>query len=520
MSWADKTPKATLHHASLCDASVMRRADELAVAPATAMTTAPPHSMHDDCGASDVGRIGPTAAQVELRYFQRKEGVLQMGGMCPGFGLDAEGHPLSITFTRKSAYVVRLHKDTLQPLNVHRIPHRNMRTSDAMFNPRRLFSQVAGGTYCFVDALGRLVVPLARSLVAPGGVSWNKNGVMVLAPNAIGGFDEQFLPATVPNAGNLIAVQPVHTSTPLAAGELPESGYWWVSDNGYVGIAVPDGCPPVSPLRLTHGGKPSRIENSFCSSARGAFVVSEHVMTRCAREADAVVLKWSYEYENWYRANGKSKFSGVTGASGTTPTLAGDYVVIGDAANPMNVVVLPQEAAGKANVPSAKVPVFAGLGGSECENSVIAFQGELIVVGNTYGYSNPLEMFRYEDVPGLTCLRMSADGKLTVAWERKDVNVVTSPPKASRRGVVYIYSRTVLEKPVPHGHASARPRVGRERWELLGLDLLNAGKTVYRVKVFEGDISKAHDNAWATMCLGDTALYLGMWHGALRIGDA
>ena len=100
----------------------MRRADELAVAPATAMTTAPPHSMHDDCGASDVGRIGPTAAQVELRYFQRKEGVLQMGGMCPGFGLDAEGHPLSITFTRKSAYVVRLHKDTLQPLNVHRIP--------------------------------------------------------------------------------------------------------------------------------------------------------------------------------------------------------------------------------------------------------------------------------------------------------------------------------------------------------------------------------------------------------------
>ena len=43
---------------------------------------------------------------------------------------------------------------------------------------------------------------------------------------------------------------------------------------------------------------------------------------------------------------------------------------------------------------------------------------------------------------------------------------------------------------------------------------------MYRVKVFEGDISKAHDNAWATMCLGDTALYLGMWHGALRIGDA
>jgi len=234
MSWADKTPKATLRDASVRVAAAMQRTEVLPAAPATAMTTAPPHSMHDDLGASDVGRSGPTAAKVELRYFQRKEGVLQLGGMCPGFGLDAGGHPLSISFTRKSAYVVRLDKDTLRPLNTHRIPHRNMKTSDAMFNPRRLFSQVAGGTYCFVDALGRLVVPLARSLVAPGGVSWNKNGVMVLAPNHSGGFDEQFLAVNVPDGGNLIAVQPAHTTTLVAAPGLPATGYWWVRDNGYV----------------------------------------------------------------------------------------------------------------------------------------------------------------------------------------------------------------------------------------------------------------------------------------------
>lgn len=525
MRWVTKTPTATQKSASVRDAAVMQRADLTPALPATAMTTAPPHSMHDDLGASDTGRSGPSAAQVELRYFQRKEGALQMGGMCPGFGLDAHGHPLTISFTRKSAYALRLHKDTLRPLNVHRIPHRDMKVGQALFNPRKLFSQVAGGTYCFVDAHGRLVLPLSRSLVSPGGVSWNRNGVLVLAPNASGGFDEQFLDVTVPDGGNLIALQPVHTTKDVVPPALPESGYWWVSDSGFVGIATPPGVAPVAPVRLSFGGKPSRIENSFCSSARGAFVVTDKAMTRCCRVGDAVVLDWEYEYENWYTAHGGSKFSGVSGACGTTPTLAGEYVVIGDAAKPMNVVVLPQElpagAVGKKNVPTAKVPVFANQAGSECENSVVAFADKHILVGNTYGYANPLEMFRYKDVPGLTCLSLAADGTLTLEWERNDVNVVTSPPKASRRGVLYVYTREVLVQPdPPHAHISARPRRGREVWSLLGVDILDKGRTVYRVPVFDGPVAKEHDNAWATMCLGDGVLYLGMWHGALRIGDS
>jgi hypothetical protein len=281
----------------------------------------------------------------------------------------------------------------------------------------------------------------------------------------------------------------------------------------------------VESKRLTHHGAATRIENSFCSNVGGAYVITDKAMTRCSRVGDAVVLDWEYTYDNGYTAHGESKFSGVTGASGTTPTLAGDYVVIGDAAKPMNVVVLPQAlaagATNKQNAPTAKLPVFANQAGSECENSIVAFGGTRLLVGNTYGYANPLEMFRYQDVPGLTCLKLAVDGTLALDWARDDLNVVTSPPKASRRGVLYMYTRAVLQQPdPPHSHLRANPRKGRERWELVGVDITDGGRTVYRVPVFEGAIAKAHDNAWATMCLGEGVVYLGMWHGALRIGDS
>jgi hypothetical protein len=188
------------------------------------------------------------------------------------------------------------------------------------------------------------------------------------------------------------------------------------------------------------------------------------------------------------------------------------FVVIGDGRSPLQVLVFDQATGELLD----ERPVFADKRGSACENSVIA-HGDSIVVGNTYGYENPLRKPHTEG--GLARFDVNRQtGRLTLRWYNANVDAFTATPKLSRKnGLVYAYTRRSLGRPM-----ASKPGVQlqeRVEWSLLGVDF-RTGELAYRLPIFRGEEHTHFDNAWGTLSLGPgDALYLGMWNGCLRVVD-
>src|SRR5690606_20263319 len=140
----------------------------------------------------------------------------------------------------------------------------------------------------------------------------------------------------------------------------------------------------------------------------GLIVVSEGALYRFELGPGEIVQRFRTEYEI-----GVPKPGLLAPGSGTTPTLLGDrYVAIGANAEVMNVCLFDQVTGELLD----EYPVFEDQKGSACENSFVG-HGTSLVVGNTFGYQNPMQIGKLVKSPGM--IRLDVDEstkKLVRKW--------------------------------------------------------------------------------------------------------
>jgi len=446
-----------------------------------------PACMHDDAHVSDTSPFGgPVTENVDARYLHRWALV---GGICPAFAFTAEGLPITMSFSALRTDLLLLDPRTLDVLDSLPLPRRKGTIKKVLrAGLDEVFRDTSGGAYFFVDAEGQVVVPAADGqiwvvAIKREGKARRCEVLRKLRPH-------------IPKGDKLTACLPVwrEQGAPL---------YWYTTAEGTVGI-VGEGISKH--LTLPDGEK---IQNSIAVNERGAFVVSNFALYLVTMDAGAPRIAWRTPYDR----GTKLKPGQIDLGSGTTPTLMGSrLVVIGDGSAPMKILVVDQ-ASGR--ILDAQ-RVFVDKRGSASENSVIA-HGDAIVIGNTYGYENPLRAPHTEG--GLVCYGVDPEtGRMKERWYKPEINVFTATPKLSRRnGLIYAYSRRSLGRP-----ATSKPTLRakeREEWSLLGVDF-RTGELVYRLPLFRGEHHTHYDNAWGTISLGpNDVVYLGMWNGCVRGAD-
>jgi len=447
-----------------------------------------PACMHDDSHATDTSAFGgPVTDAVDARYLHR---WALMGGICPAFGFDAHGTPITISFSALRTDLLALDPDTLDVVDWLPLPRRKGTIKKFLKGGLdEVFRDTSGGAYFFVDAEGRVVVPTAN------GEIW----IIDLRQEGRARHFEvvrKFHPF-VPKGDKLTACLPVWRESGLPAI------YWYTTAGGVVGVV---GQEVAAQIALSKG---ERIENGIAVNERGVFVVSNHALYLIAFDGKEAKIAWRAPYER----GTKLKPGQIDLGSGTTPTLMGSrFVVIGDGSASMKVLVIDQVSG---RILDAQ-PVFADKRGSASENSVIAHDNG-IVVGNTYGCENPLRLPHTEG--GLVCFDVDPEtGRMKQRWYKPDIDVFTATPKLSRKnGLIYAYTRRSLGRPkMPKPTVQAQER---EEWSIIGLDL-RTGEVVYWLPLFRREHHTHYDNAWGTISLGpQDALYLGMWNGCVRVAD-
>jgi hypothetical protein len=447
-----------------------------------------PACMHDDAHASDTSPFGgPVTGNVRAHYLHRWALV---GGICPAFAYDPDGTPITLSFSALRTDLLALNPRTLEVVASYPLPRRKG-TLQKVFRAGldEAFRDTSGGAYFFVDADGFIVVPTTD------GDIW----VLALPRTD----DERAfalrrkLRPHVPEGDKLTACMPVWGEP----GAVP--AYWYTTQDGVVGV--------VGERAASHATLPAgeRIQNSFAVNERGAFVVSSHALYLVTYEQGRVGVAWRRPYER----GTKLKPGQIDLGSGTTPTLMGSrFVVIGDGRSPLRVLVVDQETGARLD----EQPVFEDKRGSACENSVIT-HGNSFVVGNTYGYENPLRRPHTEG--GVARFDVHPQtGHMKLRWYNPSIDVLSATPKLSRKsGLIYAYTRRSIRRPLASKAAVAVKE--RVEWAIIGVDF-RTGAVAYRLPIFRGEEHTHWDNAWGTLSLGPgDALYLGMWNGCLRVVD-
>jgi len=439
--------------------------------------------IHDDSYMSDVmHNPGPTESRPRVDYFQNDGG---MGGLCPAFGFDSKERLVTVTFTSKSAHVMRLEPRSLEVRAAVAIPPRKVKCKSFLRDGfDGIFRDTSGGAYYFVDHRDRAVVPATTDelwIVADDHVA---SRIDLKAALAQRGTANDKLTATLPDWSE------------------DEDFYWFVSRLGVVGLAdARTGRCTHSVLLPPAGDRFEEIQNGLAVNENGAFVVSNYALYNFVRDGSRIVQKWRTPYARLDESgpNPEPKPGQIDFGSGTTPTLMDrKFIAIGDGQRRTNVCVYDQ-ADGTLR---SSVPVFPE-DGSACENSVIVHHNS-IIAANTYGYVHPFKRIRRK-VPGLIRLDVDpATGALSEVWHAPDVEAMSSPPKLSTKtGLIYAWS---MKKLGPL----------QRRWSLLGI-CFRTGRVAYELPVFEGR-SVHHDNAWGAMTMDPNgSLFLALWKGFLRV---
>jgi hypothetical protein len=382
---------------------------------------------------------------------------------------------------------------TLRDLATYNLPPRPSTTEGVTHaSLDRIYSD-SSGAYFYLDNEDRVVVADAAQHI--------QRVAHVQAADGTWSFrqtDDWDLTAYLPHdCASWTNPMPAGSCDPVT-GVLPDWNglLWWVTRYGAVGTINPT-TGAVRMVRL----QGEEIENSHAVAEDGVSVVSDHALYQFDASADGTPhVIWSETYD---RGSGR-KSGQINQGSGTTPTFLGhDYVAITDNADPqMHVLVYKRAATVDGPRLLCSVPVFEP-GTSSSENSLVGWDGGLIVENN-YGYHDPVAHAAGQDnvIGGVERIDVS-DAGCTVAWS----SPVRSPsvvPKLSRvNGVVYLY--TMGDGPV-----------GAQQWHLTGLDFAT-GKQ--RISVPTG-AGPAYDNAWAPITLGpDGTAYVSCFGGLIAVHD-
>ncbi len=460
-------------------------------------------SMHDDAGASDASIYsGPYEKNATIRYFENK--TQKFGGICASTAIDDAGRLITMSFTKERTTLVVMDPQLLEPTAAFEIPPRDTKTITAIFNVGKIFKSTAGAYFC-VDNHARIIVPTTKREI------W----LVEQRPEAT--TDEYFrlqrvIKTDTDPKDSINCTVPVWDATPHGPLDAAPSGYWFTTESGKVGVARPTAQPQVKTIELPANEK---INNGAAISENGLYVVTNVALYRLQLVGGKIEIVRRTEYENGVQKPGQP-FNG----SGTTPTLLGnDFVAIGNGAKTMEACIYHQTTLELLD----SRPVFADAIGSACDNSFVGVKtakGYAIVVSNTFGYHNPMQMDGFVQSKGITRLDVDELGRFgkDATWARSDISMMSALPKVSiPRGLVYGYSMRWLEKP-KKGPKDAVGSKGKWEWSVVGIDFAT-GKTVYKQPIYSGSFSRNQDNGWGTIALTPNGSFVvGMWRGMLRVG--
>lgn len=385
----------------------------------------------------------------------------------------------SVTFDRKGRIVTvcvglaqitlrLLDPQTLDTLASYALPGRDLGGG----NP---FQNFTGGGYFYLDQEDRAVV------------STSTRHLLTIAETDAPGFEvvrDVDLSGVIPQGDAVISA-------------LPDfSGRIWVITKGGVVATVDRDTAAVKALDTKEG-----IGNSFAVDSDGSVsIVTNAALYRFEAAADGTPrVVWREPYDN----TGTQKSGQSQAGSGTTPTLIGSkYVAITDNADPINVVVMKRGRTSDGPRVTCKLPVFAK-GASSTDQSLIATP-DLIVVENNYGYDSPASVqLGRTTTPGLTGIRLRADGTCEEAWRSQEIAPTVVPKLSLAGGLVYTYTKPARTD-------------GGDPWYLTALDA-RTGRTIFKAFAGEG---LGFNNNYAPVTLGpDGAAYVGVLGGIVRLQD-
>jgi len=275
------------------------------------------------------------------------------------------------------------------------------------------------------------------------------------------------------------------------------------------------------------------IQNSFSVGPDGVYIVTNVALYKFrfnVREKRIELdPKWDPSYADGdliYENDMKIKPGHLNNGSGTTPTLVGDrfVAIVDNAPEQVNLLVFRQDDGRLVS----KLPLFEP-GAGAVENSVVAY-GDHLVVGNTYGYTDPFSenstaggimRFDYDESTG---------GYVPVeGWPAiGHFDGKTATPKLSTaNGLLYVYHR---DNEAP-GHSD---------WQLTALDFRtgwpvfsikgyfdrksfddNTMRIVQRMTLGKGHYGrKVFNNIWGTFSFGpNNSIFIGTFRGYVRFSS-
>jgi hypothetical protein len=421
------------------------------------------NNMHNDAYASNTytgpGPLGRKPVVTSTLY-----GVEE----CATIAFDAAGRIVGLCGALQGSVLRLINPTTMAVIASHTLPGRDL-TNGA--NP---FSDLCGGSYFYLDNLGRAVVETTDRTIQ----------VVAETGNAFSLVHTYDLSAAVPSTDCLIALTPDWSGT-----------IWFETEDGLVGTVNP-ATGAVQTVPLGEG-----IFNSFATDETGGvFIVTDHALYRFdASPAGAPTVTWRQAYDR----GSLQKPGQLSQGSGTTPALFGDgYVGITDNADPQMHINVYQRGAASGGAPVCSAPVFAP-GKSDTENSLTVVDNGLIAENN-YGYKNPTTtLLGATTSPGIARVDVTPSGQCVNTWTSNEI-APTSVPKASlASGLLYVYTKpkTLLT----------------DDWYFTAIDL-RTGKTAWSRLAGSGP---EWNNHYASIYLGpDGSEYIATLTGLARLHDS
>jgi hypothetical protein len=546
-------------------------------------------TMHEDSLSTDVSAFGgPTPNNARVEYFHVLEKGERLTGMAPLYEFLDENTVVTIAFGRDAATLLVLDiSETPRILDQVDLPGRGYGLLELAKPKDRkaAFRDTSGGAYSYLDRDGNVHVPGHDNTVIQIPIR-NRRIVRdeMTHVNLAHEIEEGSIEHHQMERHRQEGVNRLTAIMPDASGRV-----WFTSKYGIVGVFDPghaaSGCPRVyatsiflfavkEKIRqlfdprptgaqkvLTHLEEASteqhvedvsevmeefrdlffgedsdfseEIQNSFSIGPDGVYVVTNIALykLRFNEVAGRIELdpKWTPTYadgELIYDNDRTVKPGHLNAGSGTTPTLVlDDHVVIVDnAPGQVNLLAFRQSDGSLVS----KIPLFES-GAAAVENSVVAY-GHHLIVGNTYGYTDPFG----ENPTAGGIARFDFDEKRDTyvpvqGWPAAGhLDAKTATPKLSlANGLVYLYNRDASEE-------------GYQDWQLTALDF-RTGYRVFRIKGYfeEGEFAdnlarivqkrslgqrfydrKVFNNIWATFTFGPhNSVYIGAYRGFVRFSS-
>ena len=417
------------------------------------MANNPYSSIHNDSWQTDAyfqPAPDPTGSSVETLF---------TGGDCATMTWDSQGRLVTLCNSLLTVVAFVIDPDTLTVLGRQQVGTRSPSLTD-----------FGGGGYFFLDNDDNIVFTTSDGTVRV--LELGAGNPVTITDTASFEVQDSLLPG-----------EKIRSVMPDWNGR-----YWLAGNLGTIVTADSDGSNPQS-MNLDQ----ESIENSFAVTKDGAYLVTGTAMYRLQMtDRGAPLIVWRTEYDRGTR----QKPGQTSQASGTTPSVfaAGDYVAIGDNADPQMNVAVFETATG---AQFCEVPVFAA-GQSGTENALIT-AGDMIIAENNYGYAPAISAVAngHSITPGMAGVRVTESG-CELAWENSEIYVPSVVSKATVKGnTIITYTKT--------------PNLwSGDGWYFTGVDLQTGEVQWTRLS----GVGLSYNNHYAATYLGpDGAIYTGTVHG-------